>query len=102
MALGRAIYDVEGLSWRGPLDAFWREAPAPDPGLAADFLRAVVGCLQVRGVYYARPGLDAAVAATVRRLHEGTVGEPADPEGGWPGILPVPESPALVAVGLRA
>ena len=74
--LGRAIYDIEGLCWRGALDGFW-DAPPPDPALAADFIRAIAGCLHVRGVYYARPGLDAAVAATVARLEAGTVGEPA-------------------------
>lgn len=75
-ALGRAIYRVPGLAWEGPLDAFWREAPPPDPVLADAFIRAIAACLHVRGVYYARPGLDAAVAATVRRLHEGRVNAP--------------------------
>jgi len=74
--LGRALYAVPGLAWLGPLDAFWAEAPPPDPALAADFLRAIAGCLHVRGVYYARPGLDAAVAATVERLDAGLVGVP--------------------------
>jgi capsular polysaccharide export protein len=67
--LGQALYDVPGLVWQGSTDAFWQEAPPPDAGLAEAFLRAVAGCLHVRGGYYARPGLDTAVAATVRRLH---------------------------------
>ncbi len=76
--LGRAIYDVPGLAWPGgALDRFWQEAPPPDPDLAQAFLRAIAGWLQVRGVFYARPGLDAAVAETVRRLDEGRVGVPA-------------------------
>lgn len=97
--LGRAIYDVPGLAWRGEADAFWREAaPPPDAGLVQDFLRAVAGCLQVRGVFYARPGLDAAVAATVQRLHEGTVGRPV------PGWLPrpAPAVPEILRAGLEA
>jgi capsular polysaccharide export protein len=80
--LGQAIYDVPGLVWQGAADGFWREAPPPDPALAEAFIRAIAACLQSRGVFYARPGLDAAVAATVRRLHLGVVGaplpEPAD------------------------
>ncbi|GAA0585340.1 capsule biosynthesis protein [Craurococcus roseus] len=79
-ALGRAIYDVPGLAWQGGLDAFWREAPPPDPELAEAFIRAIAGCLHVRGVFYARPGLDAAVAGTVRRLHLGALNVPL-PEG---------------------
>lgn len=74
--LGRALYDIEGLAWQGGLDAFWTAAPPPEPDLAAAFIRAIAGCLHVRGVYYARPGLDAAVAATVRRLHAGRIGVP--------------------------
>lgn len=49
LALGQAIYDVPGLVWQGPPDAFWRDAPPPDAALAAAFVRAVAGCLQVRG-----------------------------------------------------
>lgn len=74
--LGEAIYDVPGLVWRGGADAFWTEAPPPDAVLAADFVRAIAGCLHVRGVFYARPGLDAAVAGAVRRLHLGALNEP--------------------------
>lgn len=74
--LGQAIYDVPGLVWRGEADAFWTEGPPPDAALAADFTRAIAACLHVRGVFYARPGLDAAVAGAVRRLHLGALNEP--------------------------
>jgi capsular polysaccharide export protein len=74
--LGRTLYDIPGLTWQGGMDRFWQEAPPPDPSLAQAFIRAIAGCLHVRGVYYAQPGLDAAVAATVERLHASTVGMP--------------------------
>jgi capsular polysaccharide export protein len=67
--LGRAIYDLPGLTWQGEADEFWNAAPPPDPALAESFIRAIIACLHVRGVFYARPGLDTAVAETVRRLH---------------------------------
>ena len=73
---GEAIYDVPGLVWQGDADAFWTEAPPPDAALAADFHRAIAACLHLRGVFYARPGLDAAVAGAVRRLHLGALNEP--------------------------
>lgn len=76
MALGRAIYDVPGLVWQGPRDRFWQDAPPPEPGLAADFARAIAGCLQVRGGFYSRPGLDAAVAGAVARLDAGVINAP--------------------------
>ncbi|MCO6419855.1 capsular biosynthesis protein [Siccirubricoccus sp. KC 17139] len=74
--LGQALYDIPGLTWQGGADAFWQEAPPPEPDLARDFLKAIAACLHVRGGYYARPGLDAAVAATVRRLHMDAVNVP--------------------------
>lgn len=68
-ALGPAIYDIPGLVWRGPPDGFWQQAAGPDPVLADAFMRAIAACLQIRGVAFARPGLDVAVRHAVRRLH---------------------------------
>jgi capsular polysaccharide export protein len=76
VALGQAIYDVPGLAWQGPLDGFWQGAAPPDAALAVDFLRAITACLHVRGCFYTRPGLDVAVAGTVRRLHLGALNTP--------------------------
>lgn len=78
--LGQALYDIPGLTWQGGADAFWRDAPPPDADLAADFLKAIAACLHVRGGFYARPGLDAAVAATVRRLHLDAINVPLPEE----------------------
>ena len=49
-------------------DRFWTEATAPDPAAVADFVTALANTIQLRGVYYQRPGLDAAVQAAARRL----------------------------------
>jgi capsular polysaccharide export protein len=78
-ALGRAVWDVPGLTHQGPLDAFWTEAKPADPALRADFLAALQATTQVRGLFYAPEGRAMAVAETVRRLHEGRVGVPALP-----------------------
>jgi capsular polysaccharide export protein len=75
-ALGRAVWDVEGLTHQGPLDRFWTEAAPPDPALRTDFLAALQATTQLRGVFYAPEGRAVAVAETVRRLHEGRVGVP--------------------------
>lgn len=76
-ALGRAVWDVPGLAHQGPLDGFWAAAAPPEPGLRADFLAALQAFTQVRGVYYGRQGMAAAVAETVERLESGRVGVPA-------------------------
>lgn len=80
LALGRAIYQVPGLAWQGAPDDFWQQAPPPDPLLAAAFLRGIAACLHVRGRFYARPGLDAAVAGALRRLHLNLVNQPLPDE----------------------
>jgi capsular polysaccharide export protein len=68
MTLGAAVYDVPGLTWQGALDAFWQEAPPPDPELMTTFVRALAGTIQLRGVYYREPGLSVAVQEAAARL----------------------------------
>jgi capsular polysaccharide export protein len=68
MTLGQAIFDIPGLSFSGGLDRFWQAGTAPEPGLRDDFVKAIAGTIQLRGVYYNQPGLNAAVAQAVERL----------------------------------
>ncbi|MFT8245130.1 capsule biosynthesis protein [Roseomonas sp. BN140053] len=75
-AMGEAIYKVPGLTHAGPLDSFWTGGRPPDPVLREAFLRGIAHCLHIRGVYYARPGLDAAVRAAIHRLHNGLLNVP--------------------------
>ncbi|MBY0337719.1 MAG: capsular biosynthesis protein [Acetobacteraceae bacterium] len=77
IALGEALYRVPGLTHEGGLDRFWAAPEPPDAALMAAWLRAVAHHLQVRGVYYMQPGLDAGVAATVARLEQGAGPPPA-------------------------
>lgn len=70
ITLGEAIYDVPGLTHQGPLDTFWREARAPEPALRDAYFNAMAATIQIRGVFYNQPGLDAGVGAAVKRLHE--------------------------------
>lgn len=74
--LGEAIYKIPGLVHEGPLDRFWTEGHPPNPELREAFLRGIAYCLHIRGVYYARPGLDAAVEAAAHRLHHGLINQP--------------------------
>lgn len=68
MTLGTAVYDIEGMTFQGPLDRFWTEARPPRPELWHAFVRAIVAHIQIRGVYYGKEGLAAAVQATASRL----------------------------------
>ena len=73
ITLGQAIFDMPGLTFQHGLDRFWREARPPDVDLLDDYLAALAASIQIRGVFYARPGLDAAVAEAVRRLDENLI-----------------------------
>ena len=68
--LGNAVFDIAGLTCQAPLDAFWHDPQPPDPGLMADFLRALIGTTQVKGGYYVRTSQDCAIAGIVERLEE--------------------------------
>jgi len=74
--LGEAVYRVPGLASDGPLDPFWTMGEPPDGELRSAFLRAMAATIQMRGVFYSRPGLDAAVAEAVRRLEGGFINQP--------------------------
>jgi capsular polysaccharide export protein len=66
--LGKAIYDIPGLTFQGDLNEFWSSAMPPDKELLSNFLKAMVNTLQVRGVYYKQPGLDNAVIESIAKL----------------------------------
>lgn len=69
LTLGTALYDVAGLTHRGPKEAFWQRPERPDPTFVTDFLRALAATIQVRGAFDGegvRPGA-AAVAERILR-----------------------------------
>lgn len=74
-SLGQAIYNIEGLIYKEPLDSFWNNTACPDSAVVADFFRAMAGTIQIRGVFYRRPGLDHAVEQTVERLDKNIVNQ---------------------------
>lgn len=74
--LGVAVFDIEGLSFQGPLDAFWTESTPPDAHLRVAFVRALALTTQVKGDFYAEPGRSAAAEAIADRILSGRVNEP--------------------------
>ena len=69
--MGNAIFEVPGMSFQGPLDAFWSRPTPPDMDLVRDFVRLLAGALHIRGGYYTKEALAMAVPATVERLEDG-------------------------------
>ncbi|HZP13637.1 MAG TPA: capsular biosynthesis protein [Nevskiaceae bacterium] len=67
ITLGRAIYDMDGLTFQGPLDSFWQEArPADAQGFEA-FRRVVAAKTQINGSYFSDMGIELAVAKLLAR-----------------------------------
>jgi capsular polysaccharide export protein len=54
ITLGKAIYDRQGLTYQGTLDAFWADAPqhAPKPSLYRAFRNHVIAQTQLNGSFY--------------------------------------------------
>ncbi|WP_246007465.1 capsule biosynthesis protein [Halomonas nitroreducens] len=68
IALSRPIYCLDGLTFKGPLDAFWRQPPPPQDDLFHCFHKTVMHTVQLNGGFYCRPGIDLALTHVVRRL----------------------------------
>jgi len=67
--LGRAIYNIAGLTHRGPLDSFWRTLAKPDARLYEAFRRVLVHrCLLWGGFHDLETRQELAGAATERLL----------------------------------
>jgi capsular polysaccharide export protein len=67
IALGNPIYNLPGLTFRGPLQDFWRDAPPPDAELFRRFRNTVIHATQVDGDFYSRAGI-ALAADNSRRI----------------------------------
>jgi capsular polysaccharide export protein len=98
VALGRAIYDMAGLTHQGPLDRFWTAPEGPDPKIADAFMRALAGTIQIRGSFYAPDGRREASAEIVRRIGLG-IASPGDACRPVPPRLPVRRRSADLQAG---
>ncbi|WP_321956960.1 capsular biosynthesis protein [Burkholderia cenocepacia] len=68
IALGHAIYDMQGLTWQGSLDDFWKAEFEPDRELYQAFLDYVIYHTQINGDFYTRTGIERAIRGAVSRL----------------------------------
>ena len=76
LALGSAVYVMDGLTHKGTLDDFWTGAEPPDRELYGSFVRALAATVQIKGGFYSEPGIAAAVSEAAKRLDQLTVNEP--------------------------
>jgi capsular polysaccharide export protein len=71
VVLGRALYDMPGLTHQGGLDTFWRAPEKPDPTLYQSFRDVIMATTQINGAYATRRGRALAVPEAGRRLLQG-------------------------------
>ncbi|CAH0315329.1 capsule biosynthesis protein [Roseomonas sp. CECT 9278] len=68
VVLGRALYDMPGLTFQHGLDRFWTEAAPPDPALVDALRRVLAAHCLIRGGFFHEAGVIEAVANAVERL----------------------------------
>jgi capsular polysaccharide export protein len=68
IVLGRAIYDIPGLTHQGGLDRFWTTPETPATNLYLAFRKVVLAATQVNGAFATPRGRYLAVPTVARRL----------------------------------
>jgi capsular polysaccharide export protein len=76
MALGESVYGIKGLTFQGRLDEFWNNAAPPDPALCTAFIRALAGCIQIKGGFFSREGMENAAQVAAFRLSKQMINNP--------------------------
>ena len=71
--LGRAVFDLPGLTFQGSLDRFWEEGAAPNQELFRAFRRVVLRRAQVNGSFFTEYGIALAVEGAMDKLGIGHV-----------------------------
>ena len=66
--LGRALFDMPGLTFQGSLDRFWQEKSAPNQDLFRAFRRVVLRRAQLNGSFFTERGIALAVSGAIERL----------------------------------
>jgi capsular polysaccharide export protein len=96
-AVGKAVYDIPGLTFQGELDDFWQAPTPPDASLFDAFRRVLAARCLIPGSFFNETGLRLAVEAAIERL-EATYARPARGEATPPAGI---ETPVGAAVSMR-
>jgi capsular polysaccharide export protein len=67
-ALGRALFDLPGLTFQGSLDRFWKEKPRPDQDLFRAFRGVVLRRAQINGSFFTEAGIALAIENAIDRM----------------------------------
>ena len=68
ITLGKALYDMPGLTFQKGLNEFWRRSKKSDAKLYKDFRDVVVNDTQINGNFYTSLGIDMIVVESLKRF----------------------------------
>ncbi|MCQ9155613.1 capsule biosynthesis protein [Acidomonas methanolica] len=68
ITLGRAVYNIDGITHQGSLDTFWTAPTPPDPAVFGAFQRVLVHSCLVPGGFFSDEALETLVSAAIERL----------------------------------
>lgn len=68
IALGQAVYDIEGITFQGGLDNFWRDPGKPDAETFAAFRRVLIDRCLVAGGFFSDEALTKVTEGVIARL----------------------------------
>jgi capsular polysaccharide export protein len=90
IALGQAVYDIDGITFQGTLDDFWRDPGVPDMATFAAFRRVLIDRCLVAGGFFSDEALDKVTQGVVARLEAAS---PLKLAPGASGAQALPTSP---------
>ena len=73
ITLGKAIYNLPGLTVQQGIDAFWQQPTAPDTAVFDAFRRVVAARTQINGGFHSDQGIALAVAGAIEKLEQRAV-----------------------------
>jgi capsular polysaccharide export protein len=82
IVLGRAVYDIEDVTFQGQLDNFWREPGLPDAETFAAFCRVLIDRCLVAGGFFSEEGLRRVTQGVIARLEAASPLKPATESNG--------------------
>lgn len=100
IALGKAVYDIAGLTFQGELDDFWSAPGPPDAVLFDAFRRVLAARCLIPGSFFNETGLTLAVDAAVERL-EAVHARPARGDALYPASSPADTGAPIAAASMR-
>jgi len=67
--LGKAIYNIEGLTFQKGLDLFWQQNKPPEKTLFINFKQILIQETQINGNFFSQQGIDLIIKNMVNKLN---------------------------------